>query len=113
MSSLSGRARWLPALPFLLLPQFGKDVADDQQADDDGQHAQGQRQAQGAVHRLSAGLALVTQLAVAHQVAPTTRRQLTGPVTVALGLSTGGQVMVHTSGLGDQVRHRHGRGRAV
>lgn len=29
-------------------------------------------------------------------------------MAVAPGLSTGGQVVVHTSGLGHQVRHRHG-----
>lgn len=104
-------AGWLPALLLLFLPQFGEDEADNQQADDDGQHAQGQRQAQGPVHRVLAELSLVTQPAVAHQGGPATRRHLTGPVTVALGLSTGGQVGVHPSVLGEQVRDGHGRGR--
>lgn len=97
----------LLALPPLLLPEFGEDEGHDEQADDDGQHAEGERQAQGPVHRVLAELSPVTQPAVAHQAASAARGHLTGPVTVALGLPTGGQAVVHTSGLAE-VRDGHG-----
>lgn len=102
---------WLPALPSLFLPEFGEDEGDDEQADDDGQHAEGERQAQGPVHRVLAELSLVAKPAVAHEGGSAARGHLAGPVTVALGLPTGGQAVVNISGLTEQVRDGHGQGR--
>lgn len=93
----SGTHLSVPASLLLLLPQFGKDERYDQHADEDGHHAQGQRQTQLPVHRVLAGLSAVAELAVAHQTGSAARRDHTGAAAIALNLPTGGQVVVDAS----------------
>lgn len=99
-----------PVPPLLPLPDLGEDEGHDQQPEDDGEHAQGQREAQGAVDRVLAELAPVAQLAVAHQIGAAARSRYAGTVVVALNLSTGGQAVVDASRLGsrDEGGHRGG-----
>lgn len=96
------------------LPQLGEDVGHDQQADDGGQHAQGQRQAQLPVDRVVAELPRVAELTFADRVATTGGREHTGTLAVAQGLATGGQAVVDASRLRIRDRgghHSGGRGR--
>lgn len=102
----------VPAPLLLLLPQLGQEESQGQQPDEEGQHTQGQRQAQRPVDRALAGFALVTQHAVTHQTGAATVGDHTGTAVIAPGLSTGGQAVVDASRLGrrDGGRHRRGGG---
>lgn len=99
-----------PAILLLPLPQLGHNERQDQQADDYGQHADGQRDAQCSVHRVLTGLTPVAQRAFTNQTGATTRRNHTGAMAVALSFCTGGQVIVDASGFGIRERGGHSGG---
>lgn len=93
-----------PLIFLLFLPHLGDDERQDQQPDDDGDHAQGQRQTQRPVDGVVAEFSPVAQMTVAHQTGAAARRRNAVAVVVALSHLTGGQAEVDASWL--EVRKR-------
>lgn len=86
-----------PLLLLLSLSQLSNDESQDHQPHDNENHTQGQRCAQGPVDCVLAELAPVSQVAVARQINTVILGDCTGPVAVAVIISTGRRTVVEAS----------------